>query len=162
MVLDGYVSFITKILRNLDELNINVEELDMDHIGYQANSDEEYDRLKEEFSQLGEEISEKIVGGRRVGIYKLYQPLKYQQYVNPAIELIAPKTGQVCSSALDHVEFVINESFQSFMEQYPQAEWDVSAIDQPVFPMIKLQINKNIQVKFHLTSVLEIIKQNRD
>lgn len=157
MILDNYENFIKRILDKLDELGIDVSNLNMDHIGYQASSNEDYDKLVAEFDAIGERASEAIVGGRRVGIYKLNKPLRFRQYVNTAIELIAPKAGQVCPSALEHVEFVI-DNFKNFMKKYPGISWDTSAISQPDFPMIKLKLDKDLQVKFHLTPVLEIVK----
>lgn len=127
----------------------------MDHIGYQASSNDDYDKLRGEFDGLGERVSEEVVGGRRVGIYKLNNPLHYQQYTNTAIELVAPKEGQQCPSALEHVEFVLKEPFESFMRCYPKISWDISAINQPGFPMIKLRLTRDTQVKFHLKPALE-------
>lgn len=157
MILGDYENFIKRILGKLDELGIDVSGLNMDHVGYQASSDDDYDKLKIEFDAIGERVSEAVVGGRRVGIYKLNKALCFRQYVNTAIELIAPKEGQVCPSALEHVEFVI-DSFENFMKKYPDIQWDTSAISQPDFPMIKLKLGKDLQVKFHLTPVLEIVK----
>lgn len=158
MVLDNYTTFIEEILKKISELGIDVSDLDMDHIGHQASSNEDYDNLKTEFDKIGTLVSEKIVGGRRVGIYKLKNPLKYKQYVNEAIELVAPKEGQICPSALEHVEFVFKETFDSFMKRYPNVSWDTSKVNQPMFPMINLKISDTTQVKFHYTPVLEIIK----
>lgn len=157
MILDNYGNFIKRILDKLDELGIDVSGLNMDHIGYQASSDEDYDKLKVEFDAIGKRVSEAVVGGRRVGIYKLNEPLHFRQYVNTAIELVAPKAGQICPSALEHVEFVI-DGFENFMKKYPNIQFDTSAINQPDFPMIKLKLDENLQVKFHLTPVLEIVK----
>lgn len=157
MVLDGYENFISQILADLKRLKIDVSKLDMDHIGYQASSNEDYDRLVSEFKKVGEFVSEKIVGGRRVGIFKLNNPLKHKHYVSKAIELIAPKEGQVCPSALEHVEFVIKETFEEFMAKYPDLPWDRSKVYQPEFPMITLKLSGHTQVKFHYTPVLEIV-----
>lgn len=157
MILDNYENFIKKILDKLDELGIDVSSLSMDHIGYQASSDNDYDKLKAEFDAIGKRVSEAVVGGRRVGIYKLNKPLRFRQYVNTAIELIAPKAGQVCPSALEHVEFVIDD-FKTFMKKYLNIQFDTSAINQTDFPMIKLKLGNNLQVKSHLTPVLEIVK----
>lgn len=158
MILDNYTLFIEEVLQKIHEVTIDVSRLDMDHIGYQASSNKDYDRLKEEFDNLGERVSEEIVGGRRVGIYKLNNPLQYQQYTIPAIELVAPKERQICPSAFEHVEFVIQEPFESFIKRYPSVSWDVSAINQKDFPMVKLKLDTYIQVKFHLTPVLEIVE----
>lgn len=161
MILDNYQLFIRSLLSKLQELGIDVSNLVMDHIGYQASSDEDYDKLCLEFDKLGEKVRESIVGGRRVGIYKLNQPLHYRQYINPAVELVAPKSGQVCPSALEHVEFVI-DSFGSFMKKYPDVNWDITDISQPDFPMIKLKLSDYTQVKFHLTPVLQIVESIKD
>lgn len=161
MVLDNYQTFIKGILQKLNDLKINVTDLNMDHVGYQASSNDDYDKLRAEFDRIGERVSEEVIGGRRVGIYKLNSPFRFQQYINTAIELVAPKEGQVCPSALEHVEFVLKETFESFMKKYPDISWDTSAINQPDFPMIKLKLDKNTQVKFHLTPVLEIIESKK-
>lgn len=158
MILDAYNSFIEGILAGIQTSGIDVTDLVMDHIGYQASSNEDYDLSKKEFDAIGDLVSEKIVGGRRVGIYKLKTPLRYKQYVNEAIELVAPKEGQICPSGLEHVEFVLNEDFDSFMKKYPNVPWDTSAVNQPMFPMIKLKLTDTTQVKFHYKPVLEILK----
>ncbi len=158
MVLDNYTTFIEGILKKINEFGIDVSDLNMDHIGYQASSNEDYDNLRTDFDKIGDYVSEKIVGGRRVGIYKLKEPLRYKQYVNEAIELVAPKEGQKCSSGLDHVEFVLKETFDSFMKKYPNLSWDTSKTNQPMFPMITLKLSNTTQVKFHYTPVLEIVK----
>jgi len=75
MVLDNYTKFVEGILNKIKEFGIDVSDLNMDHIGYQASSNEDYDNLKKEFDKIGALVSEKIVGGRRVGIYKLHSPL---------------------------------------------------------------------------------------
>jgi len=158
-MLNNYEAFITGILQKITTLGIDVSQMEMDHVGYQAASEENYDTLKSEFTMLGEQVSEEIVGGRRVGIYALEHPITVLHYMPTAIELIAPKVGQVCPSALEHVEFVLPESFEAFMKRYPNLPWDTTAIAQPDFPMIKLKLTATTQVKFHHQPVLEIVKE---
>jgi predicted metalloenzyme YecM len=156
-VLANYHQFIHDILERIRTFGIDVSTLNMDHIGYQAATDADYDNLKKEFDKLGKLVSEKIVNGRRVGIYELNEPMYHDQYVNTAIELVAPKKGQICPTALEHVEFVVPNGFADFMKLYPHVQWDISAISQPVFPMIKLKLSELTQVKFHLKPVLQIV-----
>lgn len=158
MVLDNYIPFVEEILKGINNFGLDVSDLNMDHIGYQSSSNEDYDNLKAEFDKIGGLVSEKIVGGRRVGIYKLKEPLRYKQYVSGAIELVAPKEGQLCHSGLEHVEFVIKEDFDAFMKKYPNLPWDTSKVNQPTFPMIKLKLGNTTQVKFHYKPVLEIVE----
>ena len=157
MVLDQYETFIKGLLDKIKELGINVTDLDMDHIGYQSSSNEDYDRLRTEFDELGKRVSEEIVGGRRVGIYKLNKPLHYQRYTIMAIELVAPKEGQKCPSTLEHAEFVIDTDFDTFVKKYPNLDWNTSKVNQPTFPMITLKLSDTTQVKFHYKPVLDIV-----
>ena len=78
-----------------------------------------------------------------------------------AIELIEPKKGQICLSSLEHVEFVINEQFDTFVARYPTLQWDTSAVNQPMFPMVKLPLGDNIQVKFHHEHVFDIAARKK-
>lgn len=160
MILTNYESFLDKFFSKIQEFGIDVSNLELDHIAYQSSSDADYDKLKPEFDQIGKQMSENIVGGRRVGIYKLNTPIQYKERSIPAIEIIAPKTGQVCASALEHAEFVIKEDFESFMKKYPNLPWDTSKVNQPTFPMITLKLDEGIQVKFHYEPVLEIVKKS--
>lgn len=157
-IIDNYQNFLEQTISLIEGKGISISDLEMDHIGYQASSNEDYDNLVPEFNELGEMVSEVIVGGRRVGVFKLNSCLKYKHYSISAIELIAPKDGQECPSALEHVEFVIKEEFTTFMQKYPKINWDTSAIDQKDFPMIKLRLTEYTQVKFHKKNILDIVK----
>jgi predicted metalloenzyme YecM len=157
MVLQNFQQFMEDVFAGLNKFGIDVSNLEMDHFGYQASSNEDYDNLVPEFKKLGEWLSEEVVGGRRVSIYKLLEPLSYKQSKPQAIELIAPKDGQVCPSALEHVEFVLPDGFENFIQKYPDLPWETKEINQKDFPMIKLRLSEYTQVKFHLKSVLEII-----
>lgn len=148
--------FLDTIFSKLAELNIDISTYELDHIGYQASSSSDYDKLLPKFKEIGSQIHEATVGGRRVSIFELKTPFVYKNYLIPAIELVEPKPDQICPSALEHVEFVLTESFEQFLEKYPDIEWDTSAIDQKDFPMIKLKLGDNIQVKFHKEHVLKI------
>ncbi len=148
--------FLDTIFSKLAEVNIDISQYELDHIGYQASSSTDYDKLLPKFEETGSLLHEAIVGGRRVSIIKLDSPLVYKDYRIPAIELVEPKPDQVCPSALEHAEFVLNESFDQFINKYPDVGLDTRAIDQKDFPMIKLKLGDNIQVKFHKAHVLQI------
>lgn len=158
MILDNYKLFLDNFFEKLQEFKIDVTKYQLDHLGYQASSNSDYDRLKPQFRKIGKEMPEQMVGGRRVGIFKLNQPLQYKNYSIPAVELVAPKTNQVCPSALEHAEFVINEDFESLTKKYPALNWNKTKINQPKFPMVTLKLDDHIQIKFHYQPVLEIVK----
>ena len=158
MVLDKIDSFLDTIFLELGKRNIDVSYLLLDHFGYQASTNEDYDSLKSEFLAMGKELSEEIVGGRRVGIFLLNQPVEYKGRSIPVVELVAPKDGQACPSALEHVEFVIDTDFAGFIDRYPDLPFDTTKMNQPTFPMITLKLGEHIQVKFHLQDVQEILR----
>ena len=160
MVLDNYNKFLDKLFTDIQIKQINVSNFELDHIGYQCSSNEDYDNLKPEFEKIAKLVSENIVGGRRVGIFQLNSPINYKERSIPAIEIIAPKEGQICPSALEHAEFVINEDFESFVGKYSNLDWDKSKVSQPTFPMVNLKLSEFTQVKFHYTPVLEIVKSH--
>ena len=162
MFLSNYKEFLNKFLQKINDLGIDVSKYDLDHLGYQASSNEEYDQIKPEVIEIADLMSENIVGGRRVGVFKLHEPLRYKHYVIEAFELIAPKAGQICPSGLDHAEFVIDQKFNEFMARYPEINWDISAVNQPVFPMVKLNFGDNMTAKFHYEPVLKIISKEQN
>lgn len=155
MILDSYEKFLSELLTKTQELGLDVSGLPLDHVAYQAASDNEYDQLTTNFAQLGSLVSEEIIGGRRVGIYRLHTPLEFAGYGPQAIELIAPVAGQTPPSALEHVEFSIDEPFAEFMARYPELPWDSSATARPQFPVLKLRLSPTMQVKFRHGAVLD-------
>jgi predicted metalloenzyme YecM len=161
MILNGYEDFLDKLLQDIEVKGVDVSKYNLDHFGYQCSSDEDYDKLKPEFEKIAKLISENIVGGRRVGIFKFNSPLEYKNWHIQAIELVAPKEGQKCSSALEHAEFVIDTDFDTFVKKYPNLDWDLTAVSQPTFPMVKLKLSDYTQVKFHLQPVLKIVESEK-
>lgn len=159
MILDNYKEFLDKLVGDIEARGIDVSNFRLDHFGYQASSNEDYDKLKPEFEKIGKMVSENIVGGRRVGIFEFNNPLEYKGHFIPAVELVAPKEGQICPSALEHAEFVIDTDFDTFIKKYSNLDWDLTAVNQPTFPMVKLKLSNNTQVKFHYKPVLEIIRE---
>ena len=162
MIIDNYRDFLDKLIEDIEEKGIDVSKYNLDHFGYQCSSNEDYDNLKPEFEKIAKLVSENIVGGRRVGIFEFITPLQYKGQLIPAVELVAPKEGQICPSALEHAEFVIDGDFDSFVKKYPNLDWDLTAVNQPTFPMIKLKLSDNTQVKFHYKPVLEVIKEEKE
>lgn len=158
MIFDNYKEFLDKLLQDIEVKGIDVSKYNLDHFGYQCSSNEDYDKLKIEVGKTAKLISEYVVGGRRVGIFKFSTPLEYKNWDIQAVEIVAPKEGQECPSALEHAEFVIDTDFDTFVKKYPNLDWDMTAVNQPTFPMVKLRLSDITQVKFHLQPLLEIVE----
>lgn len=156
-----YEKFLNKLLLKIKEIGIDVSSFEMDHIAYKTSSEEEYFKLKPEFLEIGKLAKESVVRGRRVGIFALHEPWTYSQYTVIAIELIAPMRGEVVESGWEHVEFVLNESYESFMKRYPDFDWDTSVMKAASFSMIKLKLDDSMQIKFHQKDILKTVAEEK-
>lgn len=149
--------FIEQKLKQLDIQNIDVSNLELDHFGYQTSSKEDYDNKALEVTSIAKRKSENIVSGRRVGIYKLYDPYMFEDYTVQGFELVEPREGQLCNSQLDHLEFVLKGSFQDLIDKNPAVNWDRTAINRPEFAKLTVKFDDGTSVKFHLKNIFEEI-----
>lgn len=147
-------SFLGNITYQVAGLGVKITKHELDHLAYQTNSGKQYDSLKETVAEIGTFVREGMVNGRRVGIIKLKSPLIFEDFKINAFEIIEPKPDQSCDSGFDHIEFVLNGSFQDFLNEYPQVNWDTSAMDRSEFPKITYRLPDGKSVKFHLQSIL--------
>lgn len=157
MITDSVNDFLDEFFADIQAVGIDVSSYYLDHVAYQASSNDDYDMVKAEILTYGTLESEEIIGDRRVGIFSLITPLTYKDRVIPVLELIAPKEGQVCLSAFEHGEFVVSESFEAIMNKYPHLSWDTTSALRKEFPHLKLRLSETMQVKFHPQDILEII-----
>ena len=153
---------ITRNLNNfasslINQLPLDVSNLQLDHFGYQSSSVQDYENLKQESLTIGNLISENIVSGRRVAIFKFIKPYKYKHYLISGFELIEPKKGQKCKSELNHLEFVIPISLDEFLRDHDNIQWSFKAKDRKEFPKISLDLENGKSVKFHTRIIFDEI-----
>src|SRR6185369_7151876 len=141
MVLDNYKEFLDELIKNTTEKGVDVSNYYLDHFAYQTASNESYDKLKIEFEKIADLVSENVVNGRRVGIFKFKTPFAYNNKKILVVELLAPKEDKVGPEGLEHAEFAIGMDFNTFLRKYPKVDWDTSNINRPDFPMIKLKLS---------------------
>jgi predicted metalloenzyme YecM len=157
MITDNLHTFIKQKLDQLQSQNINVLDLELDHFGYQTAFKEDYDTKTKEVNTIAVMKSENIVGGRRVGIYKLNTPYIYENYTVLGFELVEPREGQVCNSQLDHLEFVLKSSFDDYIAKNTTVNWDTTAMTRPEFAKLTVKFEDGTSVKFHLKNIFEEI-----
>lgn len=153
----NYSSFLDSFFDQIQKAGLDISDLPLDHIAYQASSSEDYEKLLPEFSNLGGLVSEEIIGERRVAVFRLKESIQYKNYRIPALELIEPKEGQVCDSAFQHAEFVINQPFEEYMKKYPNLKWDTSSMHRDEFSHLKLNFDNRLTLKFLLRPILELV-----
>ncbi len=154
----NYTPFLDNFFAEITRVGIDISNLKLDHIAYQAATSAEYENLLPEFSQLGELVNQEIIGERRVAIIELKTPLIYKNYTIPALELIEPKKGQQCDSAFQHAEFVMEETFEKYMAKYPAIHWDTSSMNRSEFAHLKLNFESGLTLKFLHKPILELVK----
>lgn len=151
----NYTKFLDKLNSDILALGIDISDAKLDHLGFQTSSSLDYEKLKEEILEESKLVREAIVGGRRVGIFKLHKLLEYKDEMINVLELIEPKPDQNPPSALEHAEYLLPVSLEDFMESYPDVSWDTRAINREEFPMLILKITDSTTVKFPRFSVLK-------
>lgn len=160
-ILENLEPFLDNVFKELRKAGIDVSDYELDHIAYQASSNDDYDSLRPKFLEMGELLREELISNRRIAILKLNEPLKYESYEISALELIAPAKGQNVPSGLHHAEFVIDESLRQFMEKYPKIEWLDGAIDKEPYSHLNVILG-DIVVKFHTRSIVDIVTSLED
>ena len=153
-------NFLTSFLTQVTLSNLDIAGMELDHIAYQADSSEAYDQIKNDFSVMGKLVSEELIGGRRVAIYKLDTPIVYDIYKIHALEVIEPKKDQIVESGYQHAEYVlVNESFESYMNRHDHVDWDTSSLNRKEFSHLKLNFKNGLTLKFCRQPILEAIKK---
>lgn len=151
--------FIDTISKKLQELGVDTTEITIDHLGYQADSKVDYDAKTQQLDGIGTKVSENIVGGRRVGIFKLNSPLIYKDQQINVVEVFEPKDRQIVKSAWEHIEFLLSEPLEDFAQKYQDIDWDTSMINRDEFPMLILSLGDGLRAKFPRLGVLDEIKR---
>lgn len=159
MFLSNYTQFIEKVYKILLQLGIDTSKISIDHVGYQADSAEDYDQQISHINESSIQMSESIIGGRRVGIFKLHTPLTYEGKSFSVIEIFEPREGQEVKSAWEHVEFLAAGTLEEFISEYPKIHWDTSVINREEFPMLILKLGDSLRAKFPRMGVLNEIKR---
>jgi predicted metalloenzyme YecM len=156
----NYTDFLDSFFEQIQKKGIDISPYSLDHIAYQASSSQDYDVVKPQFLKIGQQVHEGIIGGRRVSIFKLNEPIKYKKYSISAIELVESKPGQECDSDFQHAEFVLDTPFEGYIAKYPNIEWDISSMHRDDFAHLKLNFDNGLTLKFLREPILEMAKHN--
>lgn len=157
-MVNNHEAFLDSFFEEIQKVGLDIEGLDLDHIAYQASSSAEYDALKPELIKLGQEVSEQVIRGRRVAVYRLFEPLNYKHYRILAMELIEPKPDQNYESGFQHAEFVVRDSFETYLEKYPDIDWDTSSLTNDEFAHLKINFPNGLTLKFLQAPILELVE----
>ena len=156
-LLGDYETFVAEISDGLRRCGIGRDEIAMmDHICYRVETIERYDQMKARLAKSAFLLGESMVSGRLIATFECEEPLKVDGWTIPYIELPQPKSGSDYSEGLEHVEFVLFDTFETFLEKYSTHNFDLKAMHRGINPEIALSLGR-YSVKFHLLGLLTVV-----
>ena len=156
-ILGDPTDFLSRIFKHLRNDGVDVSQLELDHICYRVSSTARYFDLKSALQNTGELLTESQVSGRSIASIKLHEPILFQERKIHVLELPSPKKNSDYPEGFEHVEFVIDRSFDGFMQLYPGVQFDVKSASKAVNPEIRIQYGE-LSVKFHHHTLEYVIK----
>jgi uncharacterized protein len=156
-VVGDYQTFIHGLLGQVTTAGFDLSDfLQMDHLCYRTISQENYDQKKQELAAFGTLVRETSVNERLIATYRLRHPIIVDGWRVDALELPAPKPGSAHAEGLEHVEFVLFDSFELFRKKYADKTFNLASAERGINPEISYQLD-GCAVKFHLLSLLTAV-----
>ena len=134
---------------------------EIDHVCFRTDSLDDYEQTKEKFSESGTLLVESLVGGRPIATYKLHRPIWVDDYCIGLVEIPAPKEGKNTPHGFEHLEVVIDCTFDELINSFPLLKWDRRAINKELNPELEAQFD-GFNVKFHYQSLEQVINLEKD
>lgn len=147
-------------MEGLAQYRVDTADWEMDHICYRVENRERYLEVRASLDQLGTLLSEANISGREIASYALDQPILFEGKSIPLIEIPAPKAESPYPEGYEHVEFVVNESLETFVACHPWIAFDVKGMHKVVNPEVRLPLGV-LSVKFHTQSLAEVIRNEQ-
>ncbi len=148
--------FLENLFTQLQQKGLKVDSLYMDHICYRVETLDDYQSYQSLLLHHGKLISDKIIGGRPISIIELNEPYFYDNWKIDILELPSPKEGRPYSEGYEHVEFVIDQSLEYFIDHHPHLDFDLKGLDKPLNRDVRVTFG-SISVKFHEHPLKDII-----
>lgn len=156
-VIGDYDSFLAQLLQEVKNAGFDSADFaQMDHMCYRVPSTEKYQIKKKELLTFGELLSEAQVNGRPISAFRLHTPVRYGQWRIDTIELPAPKEGVTTKEGLEHVEFVLFDSLDDFLDKHSEKTFNMAAATRGINPEVAFRL-PSYTVKFHLLSLPTVI-----
>jgi len=151
------IVFLEDLFGKIENIELNVDQYELDHICYRVESVADYKTKKAELSELGDLLIESLVNGRLISTFKLFEPILYKKRKIYLIELPGPKATHAYPRGLEHAEFVTKEPLQKIIERYPQYSFEAFGIHKKINADITLKLGEYC-IRFHNQSLEDVIK----
>ena len=156
-------TFLTKLFRHLDALDLTTNNLPLDHLCYRVTTPEEYRRLKDYLLRENTLLVESAINGRSIATFRLMDPFTYDGRIIDVLELPAPKPGSPYPTGYEHAEFVVPAPLEDWLEVLQSNDRIVAdRIDLKGFHKsrnrdVRLSLPGGISVKFHEQPLATVI-----
>lgn len=150
--------FLKNLFSQLLDKNIALDShWDIDHLCYRVETENDYQKMKMDFSRFSDLLIESPVQGRLISTFQLKRQVVFNQRVIALVELPAPKTGKQVKTGFEHIEVVCSLSFEELRKRYA----NISTDDRGLLKEFNREFEINLDqasVKFHHMSLASVIR----
>jgi predicted metalloenzyme YecM len=151
-------TFLQRLFAGIHADNLDVEDMELDHLCYRVATVERYARCKELFAQHGTLLTESLIAGRPIATFRLHQGFQFRGRMIDVVELPSPKPGSAYPEGYEHAEFVVDEDLLTFTQRFPKLAWHLDDLRKTTNPDVRLRY-PDFSVKFHRQSLADVIAQ---
>jgi predicted metalloenzyme YecM len=150
--------FLDDLFARLDAAQVEIADYwDIDHLCYRVENIERYGEMKEGFSHLGTLLAETEVNGRPIATYRLNKAIPFRHWLIELVELPAPKLGKKVKEGFEHIEVVVDQSFEEIRENWPAGIFKESGLNKEFNRELAMLFN-GLTVKFHHLGLDSVIR----
>jgi len=155
-IIGDYKDFVANLLGCLANKNIELDNYQIDHLCYRVRTLDEYNTMKKSLMNFSQEYVENVHHDRPIAKFILKEPLRYQNYSIPLIELPAPQENKSYDSGLEHLEIVVGDDFEILKDKY-KSIW-TGGDDSGIYNQTIFIDFDGYKVKFHKYSLWEVLQ----
>lgn len=155
------LEYLESVDEFIDRQKLELSLSQIDHLCFRVTNESEYQHYKAELANNGELLVESIVGSRLIATYKLNKPIEYKNTEIDIVELPQPKINNKYALGFEHVEFVIEEAFEQFIEVYPDLAYDHKGCKKEVNPELRIIMPNGGSLKLHHQTLEQVIEYEK-
>jgi uncharacterized protein len=154
--------FLKSLFLVLEQNKIVIEKYwNIDHLCYRTKSDDEYFELKNRFSEFSNLLVESEVNGRLISTFRLREPLQYDCWTIDLVELPAPKKGRITPSGFEHIEVVVDVSFESLKKRFANCPFEETGLKKDFNQELEINFGP-MAIKFHHLSLSSVVNVEKN
>ena len=99
--------FIEDLTHLVTRLGLDIRDLNADHISLRCHQNATAERWRRGFEQCGELLSENLINGRPICLFRLSQPVQVAHWAFSVVELPWPGETRYPHEGWEHIEIVL-------------------------------------------------------